>query len=64
MTISQLQATWELCRQGFPLIADEAAAQWETGKAFELDLPVCVPREVEHLIDQCNWEVAGRNSAY
>jgi hypothetical protein len=57
MTISQAHAIWELCRQGLPLSADEAELCWEQGKAYRLDEPVKLPREVESLIDQCNWEV-------
>lgn len=58
MTISQAHAIWELCRQGLPLSADEAEKCWEQGKAYRLDEPVKLPREVEGLIDQCNWEVS------
>ena len=59
MTMRQSQAIWELCRQGFPLEADEAAERWEHGEAFELETGVRVPRTVENLVDQCNWEVGG-----
>jgi hypothetical protein len=58
MTSSQEQAVWELCRQGFPLAAEEAAAHWEKGEAYQPDLGVRVPREVKHLIDCSNWEMA------
>ena len=58
MTISQTQAIWELCRQGFPLTAEEAAEHWEKGETFRPDLQgQKVPREVEHLIEQSNWEI-------
>jgi len=58
MTISQAHAVWELCRQGLPLSADEAERCWEQGRAYRLDEPVKLPRGVEALIDQCNWEVS------
>ncbi len=57
MTTNQLQALWELCRQGLPLEADEAADQWDRGQPFELRDSVRLARYVEVLIRQCNWEV-------
>jgi len=57
MTISQTHALWELCRQGLPLSADEAERCWEQGQTYQLREPVRLPREVEGLIEQCNWEV-------
>ena len=57
MTISQTHALWELCRQGLPLSADEAERCWEAGRAYTLTEPVKLPREVEGLIEQCNWEL-------
>jgi hypothetical protein len=59
MTIIQSQAIWELCRQGFPLNADEAAERWEKGQAYRPDWRgLRVPRAVAQLIDQSNWEAA------
>lgn len=63
MTISQLQAVWELCRQGFPLTADEAAARWEKGEVYQPDRPLRVTREIAHLIEQCNWEANDQTRA-
>jgi hypothetical protein len=57
MTINQSQALWELCRQGLPLAADEAAEHWGQGQTFELEQSVHLARYVEALIRQCNWEV-------
>ena len=57
MTSNQYQAVWELCRQGLPLAADEAAQHWDQGHPFELDSYVRIARSVEVLIEQCNWEV-------
>jgi len=57
MTVSQSQALWELCRQGFPLIADEAAERWEKGETFEPELRVRTSRRIEHLIECSNQEV-------
>jgi hypothetical protein len=57
MTTNQWQALWELCRQGLPLAADEAAEQWERGQPFALEDNVHLARYIEALIRQCNWEV-------
>lgn len=64
MTISQAQALWELCRQGLPLSADEAEHCWEQGQTYQLQVPVKLPRVVEGLIEQCNWEVSVATSAH
>jgi hypothetical protein len=56
MTSKQSQAIWELCRQGLPLFADEAARQWSRGQTIQLETGVRVGRWVKALIDQCNWE--------
>lgn len=63
MTISQSQAIWELCRQGFPLTADEAEAHWEKGETYQPNGQIRVSREVGHLIDCCNWEVSSQLEA-
>ncbi len=63
MTISQLHAVWELCRQGFPLTADEAAARWERGEPYEPERQLHFTREIEQLIDRCNWETGARVKA-
>jgi hypothetical protein len=57
MTSAQSQALWELCRQGLPSIADEAAECWDRGLHFQLQYPVRLARSLEALIEQCNWEV-------
>lgn len=56
MTTNQSLALWELCREGLPLAADEAAAFWAQGKSFELQTGVRISRGLEALIEQCNWE--------
>ena len=61
MTLSQSHALWELCRQGLPLTADEAERTWEQGRAYYLNEPIKLPREVEVLIEQCNWELRAAN---
>lgn len=63
MTISQLQAVWELCRQGFPLTADEAAARWEKGEVYEPNRKLRMTRVIEQLIDHCNWEADAHRRA-
>jgi hypothetical protein len=60
MTINQAQALWELCRQGFPLTADEAESCWEEGKAFLPEWGTSVSRSLERLIDRCNDEIQER----
>jgi hypothetical protein len=57
MTTCQSQALWELCRQGFPLSADEAERRWSRGEAYHLDFYVKIPRSINTLIEQCNWEI-------
>ena len=61
MTFTQTQAVWELCRQGLPLLADEAADCWERGVQFKLQSQVRIARAVEALIEQCNWETMRRH---
>lgn len=56
MTISQTQATWELCRLGYPLVADEAEKSWENGAMLTLERTVKIPRALAHLIERCNFE--------
>ena len=63
MTTSQNQAVWELCRQGLPLIADEAAKRWDQGQPFELDAQLHLARSIKYLISQCNWELRRRVEA-
>jgi len=63
MTTNQSQAHWELCRQGLPLAADEAAERWDRGQPFKLENGVHLARYLEALIRQCNWEVQRTESA-
>lgn len=56
MTISQSQASWELCRLGYPLIADAAEKHWENGEVLRLDRNVKIPRRLEQLLAHCNDE--------
>lgn len=57
MVSSRNEVWWELCRQGLPLAADEAAVAWENNQTFELERGVRLSRWVEALIRQTNWEV-------
>ena len=63
MTNSQLKAVWELCRQGFPLNADEAEQAWEHGRPFRPESPLQLSRTLKQLIDQCNRQAAQRRHA-
>ena len=48
----------ELCREGYPLLADEAADTWYHGNIFQIDDETRISRTVAALIDQCNWLIA------
>jgi hypothetical protein len=63
MTTSQTQAVWELCRQGLPLLADEATERWNQGQPFELDAELRLARYIKYLISQSNWELRRRAKA-
>lgn len=60
MTNSQARAIWELCRQGFPLSADEAEASWKDGHPYHPDWPLKISRALQRLIEDCNREADGR----
>ena len=63
MTTNQSLAVWELCRQGLPLIADEAEASWNLGQTFQIQSPVALARSIRELLDRCNWEASQRRQA-
>jgi hypothetical protein len=52
------QAVWELCRQGYPMSADEAEKRWSEGNAYHPDAHMQVPRTLRALIDRCNYEAS------
>jgi hypothetical protein len=54
----QLQAVWELCRQGYPGSADEAESRWSAGETYHPEGQVRLSRWLHNLIDQCNYEVS------
>ena len=58
MSTHQAQAIWELCREGFPLVAQEAEDRWECGRTYRPDGHLPLSRRVSNLIDQCNWEIS------
>jgi len=58
MTQVQSQAVWELCRQGYPMSADEAERRWSDGQCYRPDHRMQVPRSLRALIEQCNVEAA------
>lgn len=58
MTISQSQAVWELCRQGLPLMADDAEILWQRGETFQPDTHLRLSREALSLIERSNWEAS------
>ncbi|MBK1640357.1 hypothetical protein CKO12_00350 [Chromatium okenii] len=59
MSTKQAQAIWELCRQGFQFIAEDAAHCWRSGQRFQL--ADCESKRFNRLlttlIEQCNWEI-------
>lgn len=57
MNTRQSQAFRELCRHGFPLLAENASRCWDQGHAFDSDPTLRIPRLLETMIDQCNWEL-------
>jgi len=59
MTNTQARAIWELCRQGFPLSADEAEASWQKGQPYRPDWPLKVSRALQQLIEDCNRDTDG-----
>lgn len=58
MTTHQEQAIWELCRQGYPSLADEAEEKWIDGRPCYLDSRIKVSRILGALIDQANYELS------
>lgn len=58
MSIAHEQAIWELCRQGYPICADEAERCWLHGKPYRPNVQMKPTRTLQTLIDQCNWEIA------
>jgi hypothetical protein len=60
MTTEQELAIWELCRQGFPLSADDAEASWAQGRSFRPEWRFDLPRNLQRLIEDCNREAEGR----
>lgn len=57
MRTKQRQAVWELCRQGFPLTADDAATCWDKGLPFRMVEEHHLDRTLKTLIEECNWEL-------
>lgn len=62
MTSNQDQAIWELSRQGLHRLAEEAEAAWKRGQRFLPNSQTRIAREIDKLIEMCNWEVGGRRS--
>jgi hypothetical protein len=63
MTNTQTSTLWEICRQGLPLVADEAAECWDKGQPFEMEPKYRLARSVDALINQSNWEI-GRDEEF
>lgn len=57
MTPNQNQAVWELYRQGLHRIADEAEAAWQHGQPYMPEQRAPVGKQIQHLIETCNWEI-------
>ncbi|WP_295887720.1 hypothetical protein [uncultured Thiohalocapsa sp.] len=63
MTTYQDKAVWELCRQGFHNVAEEAEAAWSRGKGYAPKEPLPLARGVMELIRIANWECEARTAA-
>lgn len=50
------QATWELCRQGFPSIAHEAKTHWRRGETYTPSLHCGLTSHLVRIIELCNQE--------
>jgi hypothetical protein len=53
------QALWDLCRQGYPISADEAEICWNHGKPYLLEPSIHVSRALRTVIERCPSEVSG-----
>jgi len=62
MISHQSQAVWELCRQGYPMSADEAEARWNEGHRYYPDPHMQISRSLLALIDQCNFEASAADA--
>jgi hypothetical protein len=56
VSFNQSRAVWELCRNGYPMLADDAERRWSEGGAYHPDPQLRVSRALRALIDQCNYE--------
>ncbi|NKN32578.1 hypothetical protein HF203_05015 [Marichromatium bheemlicum] len=64
MQTKQTQALWELQRHGLPEIAETAARHWQAGQRYDPEDTLPIPRSLETLIEQCNWEIDRMAAAY
>lgn len=60
MTTHQSQAVWELCREGYPLSADEAEIRWKSGEAYHPESEMKISRALQLLIFQSNYDARYR----
>lgn len=51
------EVVWQLCREGYPLIATDAEKQFESGKKFVPDKNTFLSALLRDLIRQANAEI-------
>lgn len=54
MNVEHRQLVWELCRQGYPLVAEEAADCLARGEYYEPSWQVRLTRRLRYLLNICN----------
>lgn len=62
MTTAQIQALWELRRQGLQDAADQAEVHWEGDQPFAPSPLLPLNRAIAQLIDCANWDTCEKAS--
>jgi hypothetical protein len=63
MTFRQNCTVWELRRQGYQVIADEADAHWKRGEIFSPDPRIRLSSRLAACVKLCNQEFLELNHA-
>jgi hypothetical protein len=58
MTPKQSHTLWHLRRQGLQSEAQLAERAWSKGREYVPDQRAPLKREIQELIEQCNWELS------